>query len=223
MADSQHLKDFKAVWGDSCQSMWAEILSFTIAESYVVSNYSEIPEDQLIAERFYAPELKNRLKDLTRSKFLERVHLYREQVVTNRVVILSAVFETFFLDFLDAYISHRPKFFDPATGTRSDAGNKFYGTIKKEKGLSNRILKFAEIAPAKIKSITPLLGYLDDIYRLRNIIAHNAGLVNSVEDFSHVDFSVGERIVLSSEMLLKLAAPIVKIAEKLDEKLRQLT
>ncbi|POF85728.1 hypothetical protein [Pseudomonas putida] len=219
MPDSQHLKNFKAVWGDSCQSMWAEILSITMAESYIISNYSDIPAGQLIAERFYAPELNDRLRDLTRSTFLERVDLYKEKVITNRAVILSAVFETYFSDFLDTYIKSKPKLFDKSSDSRTDSGNKFYGTIKKERGLSNRILKFAEIAPAKIKSITPLLTYLDDIYNLRNIIAHNAGLVSTTENFSHVDFSAGSRIVLTSEKLLELAAPVVKIAEKLDEKI----
>lgn len=220
MPDSQYLKSFKVVWGDSCQSMWAEILSITMAESYVISNYSEIPADQLIAERFYAPELTGRLRDLTRSTFLERVEIYKEKVVTNRVVILSAVFETYFSDFLDAYIKSKPKLFDVCADVKTDSGNKFYSMIKKERGLSRRILKFSEIAPAKIKSIIPLLPYLDDIYNLRNIVAHNAGLVSATEKFTHVEFSAGSRIVLTSEKLLELAAPVVKIAEKLDEKLK---
>jgi hypothetical protein len=220
MPDSQHLKDFKAVWGDSCQSMWAELLSITIAESYVVSNYHEIPETQLIAERFYAPEIKGRLRDLTRSAFLERVGIYKEKVITNRTVILSAVFETYFSDFLDNYIKSKPKLFDKHTSSKTDLGNKFHSAIKKEKGLSNRIIKFGEIAPAKIKSITPLLSFLDDIQRLRNIIAHNAGLVNSHETFVHLEFAAGSRITLTSDKLLELAAPVVKIAERLDEKLK---
>lgn len=47
MADSEYLKDLKAVWGDSCQSMWAELLSVTAAESYVILNYNALPGDRI--------------------------------------------------------------------------------------------------------------------------------------------------------------------------------
>lgn len=44
MAESEHLKDLKVIWRDSCHSMWAELLSISMAESYVISNYKDVPK-----------------------------------------------------------------------------------------------------------------------------------------------------------------------------------
>ena len=92
MADSEHLKDFKAVWGDSCQSMWAELLALSIAETHVVTNYAAMPADRLLTDMFYVPKLKGRLEDLRRDTYLARLPLYRQAVITNRLVVLSASF-----------------------------------------------------------------------------------------------------------------------------------
>lgn len=221
MADSELLKDFKAVWGDSCQSMWAELLSITMAQSYVVTNYKDLPKDMLLTDMFYTPELQNRLRDLRRDTFLERVSIYQQRVITNRIVILSASFETYFSRFLDVYIANKPKFYDQANSCRTAAGNKLYGDVMKIRGLSERIIKFGELAPSKIKSIVKLLSYLDDVYMLRNVLAHRAGLVDAhaASTFTHVRFSEGERVILTSENLLELAAPVVRIAQNLDAKL----
>lgn len=221
MADSEHLKDFKAVWGESCQSMWAELLALSIAESHVISNYASIPSDRLLTELFYAPALCGRLKDLRKDTYLTRVGTYRLAVITNRLVVLSASFETYFANFLDAFIQTKPKFFDKAAGARTAAGDKLLGEITKLRGLSARIVKFGELAPSKIKSIATNLEYLDDVYMLRNVLAHRAGLVDvhASNVLTHLKFNVGDRISLSTDKLLELAAPVVKIAEALDQKL----
>lgn len=102
MSDSDHLKDLKAVWGDSCHAMWVELLCISMAESHVVAHYKDIPHNTSIQDLFYAPDLKGRINGLTRDIFLERAAGYRHAVVTNRIVILSASFEAYFSTFLDA-------------------------------------------------------------------------------------------------------------------------
>lgn len=221
MADSEHLKDFKAVWGDSCQSMWAELLALSIAESHVISNYANIPGDQLLTEMFYTPVLRGRLEDLRKDTYLSRVGTYRLAVITNRLVVLSASFETYFSYFLDAFIQTKPKYFDKAANARTPAGDKLLGDVTKIRGLSARIIKFGELAPSKIKSIDARLSYLDDVYMLRNVLAHRAGLVDAHASsvLKHLKFNAGDRVSLSTDKLLELAAPVVKIAEALDQKL----
>lgn len=221
MADTEYLKDFKTVWGDSCQSMWAELLALSIAESHVVSNYAAIPEECLLTDMFYAPNLRGRLRDLTRDTYLERVPTYRQSVISNRLVVLSATFEIYFSSFLDAFIKTKPKFWDEVAKARTSEGNKFSGEILKIRGLGARILKFGELAPSKIKSIEAQLSYLEDVYMLRNVLAHRAGLVDAsaAAVLKHVKVSTGERITITTEQLLLLAAPVVKIAEALDKKL----
>ncbi len=221
MADSEHLKDFKAVWGDSCQSMWAELLALSIAETYVVSNYTAIPGDRLLTDIFYVPKLRGRLEDLRRDTYLARVPLYRQAVITNRLVVLSASFETYLSNFLDAFIMAKPKFWDKATSARTPVGDKFYGEVNKVRGLGQRILKFGELAPAKIKSIAARLSYLDDVYMLRNVLAHRAGLVDAsaIAVLKHLKVVAGERVQITIEQLLDLAVPVIRIAEALDQKL----
>ena len=221
MADSEHLKDFKAVWGDSCQSMWAELLALSIAESHVVSNYAAIPADRLLTEMFYVPKLRGRLEDLRRDTYLARLPLYRQAVITNRLVVLSASFETYLSNFLDAFIRTKLKFWNEATATRTLDGDKFFGEVIKVRGLGQRIVKFGELAPSKIKSIEARLSYLEDVYMLRNVLAHRAGLVdaNAVAVLKHIKFIGGERVSITTDQLLELAAPVMKIAETLDQKL----
>jgi hypothetical protein len=221
VANSEHLKDFKVVWGDSCQSMWAELLALSIAESHVISNYSTISESSLLTDMFYVPELRGRLRDLRRDTYLERVPLYRQAVITNRLVVLSAAFETYLSNFLDAFIKTKPKFWNKTASTRTPAGDKFFGEVIKVRGLGQRILKFGELAPSKINSIEKKLSYLDDVYMLRNILAHRAGLADAaaIGVLKHVKVVAGERVSITTEQLLTLAAPVIEIAESLDKKL----
>lgn len=221
MADSEHLKDFKAVWGDSCQSMWAELLALSIAESHVVSNYAAMPADRLLTDMFYVPRLRGRLEDLRRDTYLARLPLYRQAMITNRLVVLSASFETYLSNFLDAFIKTKPKYWDKAAAVRTPAGDKFFGEVIKIRGLGQRLVKFGELAPSKIKSIETRLSYLEDVYMLRNVLAHRAGLIdaNAIAVLKHVKVVVGERVSITTDQLLELAAPVVKIAEALDQKL----
>jgi len=221
MAESKHLREFKAVWGASCQSMWAELLSLTIAETHLLSSYSQIPHDRLVCDLFYAPELKKRLNDLKKDTFLSRVDTYRATVITNRIVILSASFESYFSSFLDQFIKSKPKYFDKAAGTRTPAGDKLYGETIKTRGLTQRIEKFAELANAKIGIIKARTTYLDDVYILRNVLAHAAGSIDahSASSLQHLTLPANQRISITSEQLLSLAAKVVEIAESLDKKI----
>lgn len=149
MAVSEHLKDFKAVWGDSCQSMWAELLALSMAESYVLSNYADISAERLLTDMFHVPKLRGRLQDLRKDTFLSRVAIYRQAVITNRLVVLSASFETYLSNFLDAFVQTKPKFWDKTAGSRTADGDKFLGEVVKVRGLSPRLRKFGELAPAK--------------------------------------------------------------------------
>jgi hypothetical protein len=79
--------------------MWAELLCIAMAESHVIANYKDISPEASIHDMFYVPELEGRINALTRDAFLERSPGYRQAVVTNRIVILSAGFEAYFTSF----------------------------------------------------------------------------------------------------------------------------
>lgn len=200
--------------------MWAELLCIAIAESHVVANYKDISAKASIHEMFYAPELKRRINALTRDVFLERAPGYRHAVVTNRIIILSAAFEAYFNSFLDAYISNRSKLFDFTTNQRTAQGDKLFGEIRKTRGLVQRIRNFADLTGSKIKSIEPLLDHLTDVYILRNVLAHQAGIVDQIASQSLVNFrfAPGEKVVLNPETLIMLASRVMKIADLLDPK-----
>ncbi len=193
-----------------------------MSEIYLLANYKDLPGDTPLTSLFYAPTVKGRLDSLTKDMFLERANRYKEAIITNRVIILSAAFETYLSNFFDKYIMDRPKFFDTSTNQKTPAGNKIHGEIFKVRGLSQRIDKFAELAPSKILSIIPLYSYINDVYTMRNVLAHRAGLIDAhaASTLTNVAFSTGQRIKLSADDLLKLAAPIFKVAEALDKKIR---
>ena len=220
MAASDNLNALKAVWGDSCHSMWAELLCIAMAESHVVANYKDISPGTSIHDMFYVPELKDRINALTRDVFLERAPGYRQAVVTNRIVILSASFEAYFTSFLDAYIANRRRLFDEATSQRTAAGDKLFGDVRKARGLVQRIRTFSDSTGAGIKTIESSLTYLDDVYTLRNVLAHRAGVVDQLasQSLTNIHFAPGEKVILRPATLIEFAAPVMKIADFLDRK-----
>ncbi len=221
MPSSDHLRALKALWGDSCHGIWAELLCVAVAESHVITNYADISPGASIHNMFYAPDLKSRINNLTRDVFLERSSSYRQTIVTNRIVILSASFEAFFTSFLDAYIANRTKLFNTAANKRTADGDKLYGDVRKARGLVERIRVFAELTGSGIKTLEPLLNYLDDVYTLRNVLAHRAGVIDQFASNSLINIRIapGEKVVLSPAILIELAAPVIKIAEFLDRKI----
>lgn len=221
MAASEHLKDLRAVWGDSCQSMWAELLSINIAESFLITNYANLGSGELLTDKFFVPEIRGRLDDTRKDTFLQRSSIYKQAVITNRIVVLSASFETYFSSFLDAYIKSKSNLYDKSSSLRTPQGDKLLGEVMKVRGLSSRIEKFSDLAPSKIKSIKPKLTYLNDVYELRNILAHRAGTIDSraASNLVNIKFNNGSKVGLTTDQLLLLAKPVMEIAASLDTKL----
>ncbi|WP_454919282.1 hypothetical protein [Xanthobacter sediminis] len=221
MADSEHLRDLKTVWGDSCHSMWAELLSISIAENTVRGRYAEISKLISLDEFSYAPDVRGRLGVLTKDSYLSRVSKYKDAVITNRLIILSASFELYLYNFVETYLAVRPKFYDQSLGKRTTVGDKIYGEVMKVRGLSARIAKMAEEVPFLIKSLAVGLEYVNDVYMLRNVLAHRAGLVDAhaASSLKHISFRRGDRVVITPEQLMNLAVPVIGVAEALDRKL----
>lgn len=67
----------------------------------------------------------------------------------------------------------------------------------------------------KIKSIETRLSYLEDVYMLRNVLTHCAGLIEAGASavLKHVKVVTGERVSIATDQLLELATPVIKIAE----------
>lgn len=126
------------------------VLSISIAESFVISNYRSLSATQLLTEMFYCPNIQGRMRDTRKDTFLSRTDTYRQAVIKNRIVVLSASFETYFGNFLEAFIKSKTNLYDVVAVARKPAGDKLYGEVMKIRGLSERINKFAELAPAKV-------------------------------------------------------------------------
>jgi hypothetical protein len=75
----------------------------------------------------------------------------------------------------------------------------------------------AEEVPFKIKSLNASLEYVDDVYMLRNVLAHRAGQVDdyAARSIKHISFRPGDRVVMTAQQMMTLAAPIIKVAEAL--------
>lgn len=200
------------------------MLSISIAESVVGIRYAEIESPAILNEIVYAHEVEGRLATLTKDRYLERVPRYKDAVISNRLIILSASFEVYLNNFfVEAYFAARPKFYDQATRKRTVAGDELYGEVMKVRGLSARIAKMAEEVPFKIKSIKVSLEYVDDAYMLRNVLAHRAGQVDdyAAQSIKHISSRLGDRVVMTAQQMMALAAPVIKVAEALDRKLAQ--
>lgn len=220
--ESQYLKDFKKLWTNACHTMWIEILALRNLEAYLKGNYSNIPRGVYLTDIVYTPEIKGRIDGIDKDFFLENIETYIQyNVTTLRVVLLSAAFESYFKSFLDKYIRHRHKYF--IDGSRTKEGNQVFGQVMSTSGLAERVVKFAELTNAKISAINPLLATLKEVYLLRNIIAHRAGICDSYASAEMLIVKVkeGERITISPETLIStLAPPCIKITEHLDRKIQ---
>ena len=135
--------------------------------------------------------------------------------------MLSAPFELYLNNFVEVYLIARRQFHDQSTGRRTVVSDKIYGEDMKVRGLSARIKKMAEEVPFKIKSLDASLDYVDDVYMLRNVLAHRAGQVDShtAQNIKHISFRSGCRVVITAEQMMGFADPVIKDAEGLDRKL----
>jgi len=221
MAASQNLKDLRSVWGDACNTMWVEIAALRFTQHHIISNYSKLDSSQSIDMFVYAPECRDRMNTVKKDFFLENFGNYLLSVVTGRVVILSAAFELFFSSFLSSYIRSKSKYYDSLHNKNTTLGDKLYGEVMSSKGLVGKVQKFGDAAPSKIKSISKKFPYLNDVYILRNIIAHRAGSVDGYASSELQIFKIdaGLQVVLSPTQLIQLAAPVLAVAAELDSKI----
>jgi len=220
MARSDSYKQFSALWVRACKSMWVERTALRNLHAFALDSYRTHGAGKLLTDLVYAPDARGRIDDLDIHTFLDASAEYLDEVVSSRIVLLSAALEAYLLGFLEHYLLARSKY-RTAAGELNAAGNKFCGEVRKERGPSNRIMKFAELAPSKIKSIEPLLPALSDVYVLRNVIAHCAGVIDAraASQLQTISCTPGMRVSLSPEQLLELAKPTTAVAKKLDEKI----
>ncbi len=80
---------------------------------------------------FYAPDIQGRVDDLNKDTFLDRSMSFKDVIITNQLIILSASFELYSNNFFESFVSDRPKFLDSSTGKRNDEGNQFFSEITK--------------------------------------------------------------------------------------------
>ena len=221
MPQSANLKSLKSTWAHNCQSMWSELLSVIISESYVISNYASIPKTTLLTHLFYCPELEPRLGDLRKDTFIERAQRFKNTIITNRIVFLSAAFETYFRGFLDDYLRSKPSLFDKAANSRTAKGDKLFGDTMKVRGMVEKIEEFAVLSGRSTKAFNGSLPYMRDLYILRNAMAHEAGFIDTQRS-SHlacIKVIPGQAISLRSEDVIDLAKHTMLVAEGLDVKL----
>jgi hypothetical protein len=214
------LKKFASLWAEACKTMWVEVAALRHLESTIRGNFASIPEDAVLTDWIYAPECRRRIDDSRKGAVLDNMDRWISAAATSRVVLLAAGFEAYFEEFLDAYLKHRPKFY--AAGAFTAAGNKANGEIIKCRGPVPRIEALHAWTGAKIASIQPHLPVLAQVYALRNVMAHDAGIVDSHTGtlVTVVPVRVGDALRLTPDQVARvLAPPVVRLAELLDAKI----
>ena len=201
--------------------MWSELLCIKIAESYIITNYGTISNTALLTSLFYCPGLPERLGDLRKDTFLERSNRFRDTIISNRIVFLSAAFETYFRSFLDQYIQAKPSLYDKSTNSRTATGNKIYGEVVKTRGMVEKIETFSVLSGRSTKGMTEHYSYLRDLYVLRNTMAHDAGKIDpgSCGLVQHIPVTANTQVRVTSDDIVELASRTILIAEALDVKL----
>ncbi len=216
------LKNLKRLWADSCRTMWVEILALRNLEGFLRARYYETSPQAELTDITYAPECKGRLDSLHKDYYLDNVDEFVNNLTAVRVVLLSASFESYFYEFMDEYLQHRPKYFNAATGTRTDAGDHVYGQVRSQRGPILKLETFSTLTGAKTKSIAPKLPVLNEVYTLRNVVAHRAGICDAgaLPHLHIVAARENEKVLISPSTLVKeLAPPCLEIAETLDRKI----
>ncbi len=202
--------------------MWIELLALRCTQAKLQAEYGTTSKKILLTDLIFSPEARGRLQDIRVDEYLSRCPRYLQNVVTDRIVLLSAAFELYFRHFLQDYLQSRAKYADRRSGSLTTEGNRIQGEVMKVRGLAERVDAFAAETGAKIRSLASRLPYLNDVYVLRNVLAHRAGLVDSAAAGSlrTISFRDGDRVVLTIDQVLALATPVVQVAESLDTKLQ---
>lgn len=201
--------------------MWSELLSIKIAESYIITNYSSISNSALLTSLFYCPDLPERLGDLRKDTFLQRSNRFRDTIISNRIVFLSAAFETYFRSFLEQYIQSKASLYDKSTNRNTTTGDKIYGDVMKTRGMVEKIEVFSVLSGRSTKGIIEHYSYLRDLYVLRNTMAHDAGKISSASCslIQHIPVTENTQVCVTSDNIVELASHTILIAEALDVKL----
>lgn len=218
--ESTALKNFKSLWAHACKSMWIEIAALRHLQSSILGQYASIPNNAVLTDWIYAPECRSRIDDTKKDFVLDKMPLLISSVATSRIVLLSAGFESYFDEFLQSYLRNRPKFFKDGSFTKD--GDKAMGEILKCKGPVRRIEAMPLWTTAKIATIRQFLPALDEVYTLRNSIAHDAGIADSytATKIKLLPLLAGQPIMATPiDIIEKMAPPIQKTAEFLDKKI----
>jgi hypothetical protein len=201
--------------------MWVELAALRFLEGEVRGRFAQYKATEPISAQFWCPESAGRINDVHRDTYLERMPQYVQYGVTLRIVLLSAAFEEYFEGFLATYLSARAKYWDKTQAQRTTAGNKVWNEVMTKRGLVLRIEEFARQTGAGIKTITPLLSVLGDVYVMRNVMAHCAGIIDTraIAKLQRGSFAPGSVLTLNTDSLLEMATAVLKIAEILDRKI----
>jgi len=200
--------------------MWIEVTALRYMEGRLLGEYATIAPGRLLTDLVHSPEAKGRIDDATKDFYLERVGEFISEVALLRVVLLSAAFEVFFDTFVDEYLDGRAKY--SVGGARTADGNKVAGEVRKTRGIVPRVEAFCDWTGANTKSIQPHLDVLSDVYTLRNVLAHRAGICDAVaaKSMKTLSFASGDRLRLTPEQLVRTLAPsCITLAENLDKRI----
>ncbi len=220
MTESTNLKKLKIIWGQACNTMWLEIAATRTMEAKVKSDWHKIDERKILSDFYFVGESRGRIRDCTKKYYLENLDGVINYMATIRIVMLSAAFESFWDGFLDDFINSKSRYC--SNGIRNDRGNKVYGEIQKSKGMRGKLERWSDITQTRIESIKPHLDMLNDVYMARNIIAHDAGVIEKeyVNTLKFKQFNIGDALTVKPNELLTMANSVINIAEILDGKVR---
>lgn len=216
---TKHMKNLSSLWANTCNTMWIEIAALRALELQLRNHYATAKPVTPVVDLVYAPECVGRLGDSI-AITLPRIPSVMDDLVTTRVVLLAAAFEAYFEDFLDEYLMQRPKYY--TNGARTPEGDRVRGTVMKQRGPKRRIDSFATECGAKIASIRPVLDAIEEVYALRNCVAHAAGICDAgtIACAKLIPVALGQRLRIAPESLVTvLADPCFRAARSLDRKI----
>lgn len=216
---SAHLKHFRQLWGSTCNGMWHEIAAIYALETHLRYTYGTTGPEAPITRVTYAPGCEGRLNHSIAAS-LKRLPALIDEAVMLRVVMLSAGFEAYFEEFLGSFLRNRKKYY--AAGALTTDGNRVQGNVRKCAGPKARVLAFGAETGAGIKEILPQLGVVQEMYALRNCLAHDAGICDAgtKAQVTVVPVQVGRPLRVEPEFLVTtLAEPCIRTAEVLDRKI----
>jgi hypothetical protein len=199
--------------------MWLEIAALRSLETSIRANYGGLDPKRPILSHIYAPDCVGRLNDSI-GAIIPRLPIVIAEVVTLRVVILAAAFEAYFEGFLADYLSGKAKY--SSGGTLTAAGLRVHGNVMKQRGPKARIEQFTIETGSKTKGVSPHVDAIEQVYALRNCVAHDAAICDAVTNkrVTLVPTQIGARLEIAPEALVTvLAPPCMSAADHLDRRI----